>query len=31
MPPRLMPKPVVTSDAAELFLPIAGQHQLQVK
>jgi hypothetical protein len=31
MPWRLMPKPVATSDAAELFLPIASQHQLQTK
>jgi hypothetical protein len=31
MPSRLTPKPIVTDDAAELFLPIASQHQLQFR
>jgi hypothetical protein len=26
---RLMPKTIATSDAAELFLPIASEHQHQ--
>ena len=31
MPSRLTPKAIVTGDAAELFLPITGQHQLQFR
>jgi hypothetical protein len=31
MPSRLTPKAIVTCDAAEFLLPIASQHQLQVR
>jgi len=31
MPSRLTPKAIVTCDAAEFFLPIASQHQLQFR